>query len=110
MIKRLNEQENRQPPPYSIAFGSRVAVLDIELRDARRIALPYNHLIAVAIQNGTQVEVLFTTRRITVIGRNLTPIYEAAASGSLKSVRELPPGDQNEQATTISEIEVSSIE
>lgn len=61
------------------------------------------------MQRSNELEVLFITRRIKVIGTNLDPIYEAIVAENLRSISEALV-DQKGQATTITRIEVINMD
>ena len=80
-------------------------MLDLRCLPSLNMALSYSYLMSVAFDPSGELILLFTSHRVTVKGKNLCPVYDAALTHTLRYLQEENPDYEGEGAETfISEI------
>lgn len=82
-------------------------MLDLRCLPALNLGLSYSYLMSVAFDPSGEMVLLFTSHRVTVKGKNLRRVYDAALSHTLRYLQEEDSKYENEGAETfISEIAI----
>ena len=75
-----------------------VAMLDLELEDGSRLALPYHDLESVGFDPDGRIELTYRSRRVTFRGSALLPLHKALTGhrvGSVKAGGRFAPGSSD---------------
>jgi hypothetical protein len=87
--------------------GRPALMLDLRRLPALNLGLSYSYLMSVAFDPSGEMLLLFTSHKVTVKGKNLSRIYDAVLSHTLRYLQEENPDYESEGAETfISEIAI----
>jgi len=95
---------DRQPTGY-------VLMLEVRLKSGTSFGLPYSFLIEAGFDASGVLTLVFTTRKVTIKGRNLRIVYDFALNHRLEFVQEENPlyDESSEAEPFISSIEVEPV-
>lgn len=114
---RASETKTEEDPVETIGgFGVRRSssglsvMLDLRFQSGDRLALPYSHLVDLAIGGGSTITARFTTATVTLRGRGLAGLYDRLAEQRVAWVREADRIDVFDTAETSDDVVVEQIE
>lgn len=92
---RPPETKESEPPIETMGcFGVRRSssglsvMLDLRFQSGDRLALPYSHLVDLAIEGGAMITATFTTATATIRGRQLAGLYDRLVEQRVAWVQE----------------------
>lgn len=83
--------------------------LDLRLRNGSRKAIPYSYLSEMSYDAEKGIEILTSTKRITITGRNLSTLYDYLITYRLRFVQANIGNDTQEDGPFVDEIRVEEI-
>lgn len=87
--------------------GRPALMLDLRCLPSLNLALSYSYLMSVAFDPSGEMIMLFTSHRVTVRGKNLRRVYDAALTHTLRYLQEEDAKYESDGAETfISEIAI----
>ena len=90
--------------------GSFPACIDLRLPDGKRKALPYSFFTEINFDNETGIEIITSSKKITITGRNLATLFDYLVSYRVKFVRANIGNDQKEEGLFVKDILIEEIE
>ena len=106
-----NEQEESVNYEY---FGienirNSLTCIDLRFADGTRKALSYSYIMEISFTTSHEIEILSTSKKITITGRYLMRLYNCIVSYRVKYVQENMGTDANEEGLFIKHIKIEDI-
>lgn len=104
------EQEDRVSSPYyATDRGGMPSCLDLRLQDGVRKALPYAYFTEINYDIDNGIEIITTGKRISILGRNLTSLFEQLVAYRVRFVQANIGSDANEDGLFVKAIKVEDL-
>ena len=86
------------------------ACIDLRLPLGKHKALPYSYFTEIDYDNETGIEILTNTKKITIVGRDLSRLYDYLVNYRVRFIRTHVGGDPQEDGVFVQEIRVEDTE
>lgn len=106
----IGESEAQVASPYfAIDRGSQLTCLDVRLKGGVRKAVPYNYITEMNFDIDEGIEILTSRKRIQIIGRNLSKLFDYLLTYRVRYVQGNVGSDGNEDDLFVKEVMVEEI-
>lgn len=93
-------------PYFATERSGSPACLDLRLRGGARKAVPYSYFTEISYEIDAGIEILTGSKKITIIGRNLTKLFDYLIAYKVRYVQANIGSDANEDGLFVKEIMV----
>lgn len=121
--QRLEQSRTKQPvsaptgepeilvtsPYFAIDRGSQPTCLDVRLKGGARKALPYTYITEMNFDIDEGIEILTSRKRIQIIGRNLSKLFDYLLTYRVRYVQGNVGSDGDEDGLFVKELLVEEI-
>ena len=105
----VEHEERTSSPFFATDRAGTHSCLDLRLPDGVRKALPYAYFTEINFDMDAGIEILTTGKRIRIIGRNLTSLFDQLITYRVRFVQANIGSNANEDGLFVKEIRVEDV-